>query len=159
MLATVERLSVANVIAKALALTPSQPGSLNKAVELGVPSFLTGDAIWDWAGNKFPGASWMDICKTLMSTNRADVSSSHPVVELAAICFPQQAHLIGPAVDMIQEDPTLVRGQLEAWVKDPAKIQAGVTNLLKAPDQLIRCKACYQPFYTDGSRGCPFCSE
>lgn len=159
MLATVERLSVANVIAKFLALTPSQPDSLNKASELGVPSFLTGNALWDWARNTYPGASWMDICKTLMSQDPLDIGSAHPVVKLAEAVFPAQARLIGPVVDMIQEDPSLVETEVEKWISNPATIQAGVNNLLRAPDQLIRCKACHQPFYTDGSQGCPFCSE
>lgn len=159
MLAAVERLSVANVIAKFLALTPSQPDSLDKASALGVPSFLTGDVLWDWAGNTYPGASWMDICKTLMSRDSLDISSAHPVVKLAEAVFPAQAHLIGPVVDMIQEDPSLVKIEVEKWISNPVTIQAGVNGLFKTPDQLIRCRACHQPFYTDGSQGCPFCSE
>lgn len=159
MLAVVERLSVANVIAKFLALSPSQPDDLNKAAELGVPTFLTGNGLWDWARNTYPGASWMDICKTLVSRDPSDISSTHPVVKLASVVFPAQAHLIGPVVDMIQEDPTLVQTEVEKWISSPATIQAGVNNLLKTPEQLIRCKACHQPFYTDGSKGCPFCTE
>lgn len=159
MIAAVERLSTAHVIAKLLALVPSEEGSLNKAIEIGAPSFLTGDAAWGWAKQTFPGLSWMDICKSVFAPGQTDIGSAHPVVGLAAAMFPGQAKLIGPVVDLIQEDPDLIRIEVEKWVQNPAVLQKGVNTLLKAPEELIRCRDCHQPFYTDGSRGCPFCSE
>lgn len=159
MIPAVERLAVANAIAKFLAINPSEPDSLNRAVELGAPSFLTGNALWSWARTTFPSLSWMDICKKLMAPDGGGISATHPMVSLAATMFPNHAHLIGPVIDMVKDNPDQARVELEAWLSNHSTIEKGVNYLFKAPEQLIRCKDCYQPFFTDGSRGCPFCGE
>lgn len=152
-----QRALIGSMVTRMLGFRPSSTDDLKKAAEAGAPQLLLNPNLWSLAADMSPNGTWLEVIQHISDVWADPSGRDQLVAQALARLAPVKSEALSRLLTSQmtpQESDDLIKSLVT-----PDNIKSGVSKLLNGPEALVRCLDCGEPYFSDGSKACPFCKD